>query len=94
VLSPAKWCAGLLATDLVGELRLLVFPVLPGRGKRLFDDRSRIGIPARGIEGMAQRRVGQSLRQGRCETDDSNDCVADGRRAGTALQPWARAALP
>jgi hypothetical protein len=53
VLSPAKWCAGLLATDLVGELRLLVFPVLPGRGKRLFDDRSRIGIPARGIEGTA-----------------------------------------
>lgn len=28
----------LLATDLVDELRLLVYPVLPGRGKRLFDD--------------------------------------------------------
>ncbi len=30
----------LLATDLVDELRLLVYPVLLGRGKRLFDDRS------------------------------------------------------
>jgi dihydrofolate reductase len=30
----------LLATDLVDELRLLVYPILLGRGKRLFDDRS------------------------------------------------------
>jgi dihydrofolate reductase len=30
----------LLATDLVDELRLLVHPILLGRGKRLFDDRT------------------------------------------------------
>ena len=30
----------LLATDLVDELRLLVYPILLGRGKRLFDDRA------------------------------------------------------
>jgi dihydrofolate reductase len=30
----------LLATDLVDELLLLVFPILLGRGKRLFDDRT------------------------------------------------------
>lgn len=28
----------LLATDLVDELRLLIYPILLGRGKRLFDD--------------------------------------------------------
>lgn len=31
----------LLATDLVDELRLLVYPILLGRGKRLFDDHAR-----------------------------------------------------
>jgi dihydrofolate reductase len=30
----------LLATDLVDELRLLVYPILLGRGKRLLDDHS------------------------------------------------------
>ncbi|MGH8112319.1 MAG: dihydrofolate reductase family protein [Rhodanobacteraceae bacterium] len=30
----------LLATDLIDELRLLVYPILLGPGKRLFDDRS------------------------------------------------------
>jgi len=30
----------LLATDLVDELRLIVHPILLGRGKRLFDDRA------------------------------------------------------
>ena len=30
----------LLATDLVDELRLLVYPILLGRGKRLFDERA------------------------------------------------------
>jgi dihydrofolate reductase len=30
----------LLATDLVDELRLLVYPILLGRGKRLFDERT------------------------------------------------------
>jgi dihydrofolate reductase len=30
----------LLATDLVDELLLLVYPILLGRGKRLFDDHS------------------------------------------------------
>lgn len=30
----------LLATDLVDELRLLVYPILLGRGKRLFDDKA------------------------------------------------------
>jgi dihydrofolate reductase len=30
----------LLATDLVDELRLLVYPILLGHGKRLLDDRS------------------------------------------------------
>jgi dihydrofolate reductase len=28
----------LLATNLVDELRVLIYPVLLGRGKRLFDD--------------------------------------------------------
>lgn len=31
----------LLATELVDELRLLVFPILLGRGKRLFDEHAR-----------------------------------------------------
>lgn len=31
----------LLATDLIDELLLLVYPILLGHGKRLFDDRSR-----------------------------------------------------
>ncbi|HLI17896.1 MAG TPA: dihydrofolate reductase family protein [Rhodanobacteraceae bacterium] len=30
----------LLATDVVDELRLLVYPILLGRGKRLFDDKA------------------------------------------------------
>lgn len=30
----------LLATDVVDELRLLIYPLLLGRGKRLFDDRA------------------------------------------------------
>jgi dihydrofolate reductase len=30
----------LLATDLVDELLLLAYPLLLGRGKRLFDDRA------------------------------------------------------
>src|SRR5436309_7082833 len=40
VAGSAQLVQGLLERDLVDELRLMVFPVLPGQGKRLFGDLS------------------------------------------------------
>lgn len=50
------------ATDPVDERILRAYPVLLGRGKRLFDDRAGVGTPAGTIEGHVQGRAGQSSR--------------------------------
>lgn len=55
----------LLATDVVDELRLLVYPVLLGRGKRLFDD----GAQASAFRLAASRTTPSGVTVGRYVRD-------------------------
>jgi dihydrofolate reductase len=46
----------LLANDLVDELRLMVFPILLGNGRRLFEDETE-PISLRPLQGMSARET-------------------------------------
>jgi dihydrofolate reductase len=65
----------LLATDLVDELRLIVFPILLGRGKRLYDD----GLAATSFRLASSRtsangvQVNRYLRDGDVRTGSFED---------------------
>ena len=63
----ARWWRTLLENDLVDELRLMVFPTILGRGKRLFPDGiDRLKLrPRRGEDGRPGRPPGPGLRAGR-----------------------------
>ncbi len=62
----ARWSRTLLETDLVDELRLMVFPTVLGRGKRLFPDGiDRLKLKLTERNRRAGRRPGADLRADR-----------------------------
>ena len=67
VAGSARLAQGLLAADLVDELRLMVFPIVLGTGKRLFAD----GADLRRFELVETRRAGDvALQTYRRKRDD------------------------
>ena len=76
----------LLADDLIDEVRLLVYPLALGRGKRFFGEGTTPGrLQARQIGDLVQRRADRKLRAGgRGQDGLVRDADADGGGAGAA----------